>query len=189
MIAGVLPERADVVVVGGGVMGAAALHYLAELGCPSAVLLERDTLGTGSTGHCAGGVRTLFSDELNVRIGLESHPPPGAARRTSRAARPAPRRLPLPARRPGRPRAVRGATSQCSRLVGIDTRLLDAGRGGGDRAAARDRRSLRRRLQPARRHGDAGLRRAGLRAAARRRAAPRSSSRAPSCGSCVEAGA
>jgi sarcosine oxidase subunit beta len=53
-------------------MGAAALHYLVELGCPRPLLLERDTLGSGSTGHCAGGVRTLFSDELNVRIGLES---------------------------------------------------------------------------------------------------------------------
>jgi sarcosine oxidase subunit beta len=65
-------ERADMVVIGGGVIGAAALRYLAELGCPRPVLLERDTLASGSTGHCAGGVRTLFSDELNVRIGLES---------------------------------------------------------------------------------------------------------------------
>ena len=53
-------------------MGAAALRYLAELGCPRPLLLERDTLASGSTGRCAGGVRTLFSDELNVRIGLES---------------------------------------------------------------------------------------------------------------------
>jgi sarcosine oxidase, subunit beta len=65
-------ERADVVVIGGGVMGAAALRYLAELGCPRPLLLERETLASGSTGRCAGGVRTLFSDELNVRIGLES---------------------------------------------------------------------------------------------------------------------
>lgn len=65
-------ERADVVVIGGGVMGTAALRYLAELGCRQPVLLERETLASGSTGHCAGGVRTLFSDELNVRIGLES---------------------------------------------------------------------------------------------------------------------
>src|SRR5262245_59436809 len=65
-------ERADVVVIGGGVMGAAALRYLAELGCPRPVLLERETLASGSTGRCAGGVRTLFSDELNVRIGSES---------------------------------------------------------------------------------------------------------------------
>jgi sarcosine oxidase subunit beta len=68
----VVPESAEAVVIGGGVMGAAALHYLVELGCVRPLLLERDTLGSGSTGHCAGGVRTLFSDELNVRIGLES---------------------------------------------------------------------------------------------------------------------
>ncbi|MGN6797513.1 MAG: NAD(P)/FAD-dependent oxidoreductase [Gaiellaceae bacterium] len=65
-------QSAEVVVIGGGVMGAAALRYLAELGCSRPLLLERDTLACGSTGHCAGGVRTLFSDELNVRIGVES---------------------------------------------------------------------------------------------------------------------
>jgi sarcosine oxidase subunit beta len=53
-------------------MGAATLRYLAEHGCERPVLLERDTLASGSTGRCAGGVRTLYSDELNVRIGLES---------------------------------------------------------------------------------------------------------------------
>jgi sarcosine oxidase subunit beta len=67
-----LPEQSGGVVIGGGVMGAAALHYLALLGCDRPVLIERETLASGSTGHCAGGVRTLFSDELNVRIGLES---------------------------------------------------------------------------------------------------------------------
>src|ERR671935_2574960 len=65
-------EQSDVVVVGGGIVGAAALYYLAGLGCPRPPLLERETLASGSTGYCAGGVRTLFSDELNVRIGLES---------------------------------------------------------------------------------------------------------------------
>jgi sarcosine oxidase, subunit beta len=68
----VVPERSEVVVVGGGVMGAAALHYLVELGCRRPVLVERDTLASGSTGRCAGGVRTLFSDDLNRRICDES---------------------------------------------------------------------------------------------------------------------
>jgi sarcosine oxidase subunit beta len=68
----VLPERSDAVVIGGGVMGAAALHYLVELGCERPVLVERATLASGSTGRCAGGVRTLFSDELNRRICVES---------------------------------------------------------------------------------------------------------------------
>jgi sarcosine oxidase subunit beta len=67
-----LPARADVVVVGGGVVGTATLYYLTQLGATDVVLLERDTLAAGSTGHCAGGVRTLFSDELNVRICAES---------------------------------------------------------------------------------------------------------------------
>ena len=43
-------ERSEVVVIGGGVMGAAALHYLVELGCKQPVLVERDTLASGSTG-------------------------------------------------------------------------------------------------------------------------------------------
>jgi sarcosine oxidase subunit beta len=68
----VLPQQSDAVVIGGGVMGAAALHYLVELGCDQPVLVERDTLASGSTGHCAGGIRTQFSDELNRRIGEES---------------------------------------------------------------------------------------------------------------------
>src|SRR2546421_182849 len=66
------PERSSAVVVGGGIVGAATLYYLAERGCERPLLLERDTLASGSTGYCAGGVRTLFSDELNIRIGLES---------------------------------------------------------------------------------------------------------------------
>ena len=67
-----LPASSEVVVVGGGVIGAAALHHLTALGCRDPVLVERETLGAGSTGRSAGGVRTLFSDELNVRVCLES---------------------------------------------------------------------------------------------------------------------
>ena len=66
------PRSSEAVVIGGGITGASTLYYLAELGCSRPLLLERDTLASGSTGHCAGGVRTLFSDELNIRIGLES---------------------------------------------------------------------------------------------------------------------
>ncbi len=52
--------------------GAAALYYLTANGCPGPVLIERDTLGSGSTSKAAGGVRLQFSDELNIRIGLEN---------------------------------------------------------------------------------------------------------------------
>jgi glycine/D-amino acid oxidase-like deaminating enzyme len=60
-----------VVVIGGGAMGTSALYYLAKAGCKDAVLLERETLGSGSTSKAAGGIRAQFSDELNIRIGLE----------------------------------------------------------------------------------------------------------------------
>jgi sarcosine oxidase subunit beta len=60
------------VVIGGGVIGASTLYHLARAGCRDAVLLERHTLGSGSTSAAAGGFRAQFSDELNIRIGLES---------------------------------------------------------------------------------------------------------------------
>jgi sarcosine oxidase, subunit beta len=67
-----LPPRAEVVIVGGGVMGASVAFHLAEAGVGDVVLLERDQLGSGSTGKAAGGVRAQFSDELNIAIGLRS---------------------------------------------------------------------------------------------------------------------
>lgn len=66
-----LPERADVVIVGGGVMGASTAFHLAEAGV-SVVLLERDELACGSTVKAAGGVRANFSDELNIALGKRS---------------------------------------------------------------------------------------------------------------------
>jgi sarcosine oxidase subunit beta len=66
-----LPATADVVVVGGGIVGTSTLYHLAAGGCRRALLLERATLGSGSTGAAAGGIRAQFSDELNVRIALE----------------------------------------------------------------------------------------------------------------------
>jgi sarcosine oxidase subunit beta len=62
-------ERAEVVVIGGGVIGTSIAFHLAEAGV-DALLLERGELGSGSTSKGAGGVRAMFSDELNVRMGL-----------------------------------------------------------------------------------------------------------------------
>jgi sarcosine oxidase subunit beta len=66
------PERAEVVIVGGGVMGASIAFHLAEAGVRDVLLLERDALASGSTSRAAGGVRTQFSDELNIRIAMRS---------------------------------------------------------------------------------------------------------------------
>jgi sarcosine oxidase, subunit beta len=61
-----------VVVVGGGVMGASIAFHLAEAGVEGVVLLERGALASGSTSRAAGGVRSTFSDELNVKVALRS---------------------------------------------------------------------------------------------------------------------
>ena len=59
------------VIVGGGVMGTSAAFHLAEAGV-DVVLLERGTLGGGSTSRAAGGVRAQFSDALNVQLAQRS---------------------------------------------------------------------------------------------------------------------
>ena len=67
-------STADVVVIGGGALGAAAAFHLRRLGVHDVVLLERDALASGSTSKSAGGIRTQFADELNIRIALRSLP-------------------------------------------------------------------------------------------------------------------
>ena len=64
--------EADVVVIGGGVMGTSVAFHLAEAGVRRVVLVERDELGSGSTSRAAGGVRAQFSDEVNIRLGARS---------------------------------------------------------------------------------------------------------------------
>ncbi len=66
-----LPASAAVVVVGGGVIGTSAAFHLAEAGV-DVVLVERAQLGSGSTRRAAGGVRTQFSDVLNIEIAQRS---------------------------------------------------------------------------------------------------------------------
>lgn len=64
-------ETADVVIVGGGVVGCALAYQLAKRDV-DVVLFERSELGSQSTAKCAGGVRQQFSMEANVRLQLMS---------------------------------------------------------------------------------------------------------------------
>ena len=70
-----MSTSADVVIVGGGVVGASAAYHLAVAGAGRVVMLERaDHLAAGSTGACAGGFRYQFSSEVNVRLSQASVP-------------------------------------------------------------------------------------------------------------------
>jgi len=57
-----MQTHAQVVVIGGGVVGCSVLYHLAKFGCRDAVLLERDELTSGSTWHAAGGMHTINGD-------------------------------------------------------------------------------------------------------------------------------
>lgn len=70
-----LPTTADVVIIGGGVMGTSAAYHLGLRGCKDVLLLEREPFyGTQATGRCAGGIRYQFSTEINVQLSLLSLP-------------------------------------------------------------------------------------------------------------------
>jgi glycine/D-amino acid oxidase-like deaminating enzyme len=66
-----LPASAEVVVVGGGVIGTSSAFHLAEARV-DVLLLEKAELASGSTSRAAGGVRAQFSDPLNIALGLRS---------------------------------------------------------------------------------------------------------------------
>lgn len=66
-----IPARAEVVVVGGGISGASIAFHLAEAGI-DVCLLERSELASGSTSRAAGGVRAQFADPLNIQLGMRS---------------------------------------------------------------------------------------------------------------------
>ncbi len=56
-----LPQRARVVVIGGGIIGCSVAYHLAHLGWRDVLLLERDRLTSGSTWHAAGLIVTFGS--------------------------------------------------------------------------------------------------------------------------------
>lgn len=70
-----LPRTADVVIVGGGVMGASTAYHLVRKGRHDVLLLEREQFfGTQATGKCAGGIRYQFGTEINVQLSKLSFP-------------------------------------------------------------------------------------------------------------------
>ena len=67
-----MEKKADVVIIGGGIVGLSIAYYLALRRAGKIVLFEKGQLGEGSTSRCVGGIRTQFSTEINIRFSLES---------------------------------------------------------------------------------------------------------------------
>src|SRR4051812_34792284 len=68
-----MTETADVVIIGGGIVGASIAFHLAEAGCKNVLVIEREAhQGKGSTGKSMGGVRAQFATPVNILMSLYS---------------------------------------------------------------------------------------------------------------------
>ncbi len=65
-------NTADIVIVGGGIMGASTAYYLAKRGQKDVVLLEKDLLAQATTGLSVGGIRQQFSHPANILLSQET---------------------------------------------------------------------------------------------------------------------
>ena len=56
-----LPDSANVIIIGGGIIGTSVAYHLGKLGMQDIVLLERDQLTSGTTWHAAGLMNSFGS--------------------------------------------------------------------------------------------------------------------------------
>src|SRR3974377_454026 len=68
-------QTADVVIIGGGIVGSSIAWHLTEAGCRNVLIVEREAhQGKGSTGKSMGGVRAQFATAVNIQMSLYSIP-------------------------------------------------------------------------------------------------------------------
>jgi sarcosine oxidase subunit beta len=68
-------RTAEVVIIGGGIVGSSIAYHLTASGCKGVLVMERESAqGKGSTGKSMGGVRAQFSTPVNVQMSLYSIP-------------------------------------------------------------------------------------------------------------------
>jgi sarcosine oxidase, subunit beta len=66
-------EKAEIVIIGGGIVGSSIAYHLTAAGCRDVLVIERETYqGKGSTGKSMGGVRAQFSSAPNIHMSLYS---------------------------------------------------------------------------------------------------------------------
>jgi sarcosine oxidase subunit beta len=65
-------RSAGIVIIGGGVEGCSIAYNLARKGCDDVVLIEKNTLASGSTGKSCGIIRTHYSQELLMEMAFRS---------------------------------------------------------------------------------------------------------------------
>lgn len=66
-------QKAEIIIIGGGVVGASVAYHLTEKGAKGVLILERETAqGFGSTGKATGGVRAQFGTKINILMSLYS---------------------------------------------------------------------------------------------------------------------
>src|SRR5258708_31393578 len=66
-------RSAEVVIIGGGIVGSSIAYHLTAAGCKNVLVIEREaSQGKGSTGKSMGGVRAQFSTPVNIQMSLYS---------------------------------------------------------------------------------------------------------------------
>lgn len=61
--------KAEIIIIGGGVVGASVAFHLTEKGAKDVLILEREAIqGLGATGKATGGVRSQFETEINIKM-------------------------------------------------------------------------------------------------------------------------
>jgi sarcosine oxidase subunit beta len=63
-----LPKSADIVIIGAGAIGSSIAYHLSKRGARDMVVLERETIGSGSTSKAAGGIRVQFSTRVEIEF-------------------------------------------------------------------------------------------------------------------------
>src|SRR2546425_7996520 len=68
-------HTAEVVIIGGGIVGSSIAYHLTAAGCRGVLVIERESAqGKGSTGKSMGGVRAQFSTAASIQMSLYSIP-------------------------------------------------------------------------------------------------------------------